>query len=124
MTDVLTTGTSNDHREDSSTTDRSALSLHVDELGIARLTIDLPGEKVNKLSSPIMRDFAQKIEKVSAMTEVKALVIQSGKANIFIAGADINEIKDIQDTATAIEVVVAIRDRVNSASDSLIRPSV
>ena len=71
------------------------LSLSV-ESNIATLTFDLEGEKVNKLTGDVLRAFDALLDQLSKES-YKALVIKSGKSNIFIAGADINEIKDITD---------------------------
>jgi 3-hydroxyacyl-CoA dehydrogenase/enoyl-CoA hydratase/3-hydroxybutyryl-CoA epimerase len=63
---------------------------------ITFLTIDVPGEKINTLTTPVMKELSQTLTDLSEKS-LNALVIQSAKPNIFIAGADINEIKDITD---------------------------
>jgi 3-hydroxyacyl-CoA dehydrogenase/enoyl-CoA hydratase/3-hydroxybutyryl-CoA epimerase len=65
--------------------------------GIAVLTFDLPGEKVNKLTTAVMNEFDRLLDEIAADHAIKALVIRSGKPDIFIAGADIAEIRDITD---------------------------
>ena len=75
----------------------SAFSYAVDKNGIAVLTFDLPSEKVNKLTTAVMSELEQILETLSADHAIKALVIRSGKPDIFIAGADIAEIRDITD---------------------------
>ena len=65
--------------------------------GIAVLTIDLPGEKVNKLATPVMDELDRLLDDLRADRAVKALVIRSGKPDGFIAGADIAEIGGITD---------------------------
>ncbi len=64
----------------------------VPEKEIAWVIFDLEGEKVNKLSSPIMKRFQEILVGLKS-SNFKALIIISQKPNIFIAGADINEIK-------------------------------
>ncbi len=59
---------------------------------IAILEIDLIGEKVNKLSTPVMTRLKEVLEEVKK-SSYKVLVIVSKKPKIFIAGADIEEIK-------------------------------
>jgi 3-hydroxyacyl-CoA dehydrogenase / enoyl-CoA hydratase / 3-hydroxybutyryl-CoA epimerase len=54
----------------------------------------LVGEKVNKLSSPVMRRLSEVIGEVKS-SGVKVCVLISRKNKIFIAGADVEEIKDI-----------------------------
>lgn len=60
--------------------------------GIATVTFDLPGEKVNKFSTPVMMEFKALLEKLKT-SSYKFVVFKSAKSKIFIAGADIEEIK-------------------------------
>ena len=57
---------------------------------LAILWFDLPGEKVNKLSSATLRELASMLDRI-AESDAKKLVIASRKRGIFIAGADIQE---------------------------------
>jgi 3-hydroxyacyl-CoA dehydrogenase/enoyl-CoA hydratase/3-hydroxybutyryl-CoA epimerase len=75
----------------------SAFTLDKRPDGIAVLTIDLPGEKVNKLTMSVMEELDGLLDRFSTDREIKALVIRSGKADTFITGADIAEIRDIID---------------------------
>lgn len=59
---------------------------------VALIELDLVGEKVNKLSSPVMFRLQEVVQEV-ARGPYKAAVIISRKPSIFIAGADIEEIK-------------------------------
>jgi 3-hydroxyacyl-CoA dehydrogenase/enoyl-CoA hydratase/3-hydroxybutyryl-CoA epimerase len=73
----------------------SAINLTTQKVGssdVAVLTFDLPGEKVNKLSSPVMAELKAHIEKLKS-SSYKMVVFKSAKPKIFIAGADIEEIK-------------------------------
>lgn len=79
----------------------NSLMLEIKDSNIAYLTFDLVDEKVNKLSAPVLSDLENKLEEIKANSDIRALVIQSNKKGIFIAGADINEIKDIHDIADA-----------------------
>ncbi|MFK8137525.1 MAG: 3-hydroxyacyl-CoA dehydrogenase NAD-binding domain-containing protein [Bdellovibrionales bacterium] len=74
----------------------------IDKGDIAVLELDLAGEKVNKLSSPVMNYFDVTFD-ILKDSKYKALVIISRKEKIFIAGADINEIKDIREKQDAKE---------------------
>ncbi len=55
----------------------------------AVLTFDLPGEPVNKLDAAVMVEFAAAFAAIRDDGAVKAVVLISGKADGFIAGADI-----------------------------------
>ncbi|MCJ8331554.1 MAG: enoyl-CoA hydratase/isomerase family protein [Lentisphaeria bacterium] len=73
-----------------------ALKLRVDESDIAYLSFDLPGEKVNKLTLAVMNEFENFLDRLAESKTIKALAISSKKKDIFLAGADINEIKDLE----------------------------
>lgn len=57
--------------------------------GVAILTLDQPGSKVNVLSEPLLADLEAAIDAVAARTDIRGLVIASAKPGIFIAGADL-----------------------------------
>ncbi len=59
---------------------------------VAVIEFDLIGEKVNKFSTPVMARFKEVLEELKA-SKFKAAVIVSRKPKIFIAGADIEEIR-------------------------------
>jgi 3-hydroxyacyl-CoA dehydrogenase/enoyl-CoA hydratase/3-hydroxybutyryl-CoA epimerase len=61
----------------------------------AWVELNLPGEKINKLSSPLMLRLKQVIAELST-SNYKCAVFISRKPNIFIAGADIEEIKALK----------------------------
>ena len=70
--------------------------------GVAILELDLAGEKVNKFSTPVMAHIDSLLEKMKTAS-YKGLVVISRKPKIYIAGADINEIKDIREKTEAKE---------------------
>ncbi len=59
--------------------------------GTAVLTFDLPGEPVNKLAAAVKAEFEQAFAALQADPAVRAIVLISGKPDVFIAGADIEE---------------------------------
>jgi 3-hydroxyacyl-CoA dehydrogenase/enoyl-CoA hydratase/3-hydroxybutyryl-CoA epimerase len=63
----------------------------VDSDGVALLTFDLPGKSMNVLTPEVMQDLEALVEKAAADAAVKGLVLTSGKAGSFIAGADIKD---------------------------------
>jgi 3-hydroxyacyl-CoA dehydrogenase/enoyl-CoA hydratase/3-hydroxybutyryl-CoA epimerase len=72
------------------TTDSSQIfSLVVDGDGIATLTFDLPGKKVNVFTKEVMIELERQIDSLAKRTDVKALLLRSGKPDSFIAGADV-----------------------------------
>lgn len=71
---------------------------------IALLEWDLVGEKVNKLSSPVMVRLREVVQELKA-SSYKAVVLVSRKSKIFIAGADIEEIKRINSKEEYLSVL-------------------
>ena len=61
---------------------------------IAVLEFDLVGEKANKLNTPIMTRLQELLNEL-AKSRYKAVIVKSNKSKIFIAGADIDEIKSM-----------------------------
>ncbi len=65
--------------------------------GIATLIFDTPKSNANVFSSKSMFELEIQIEKLAQDKDMQALFIQSAKKDIFIAGADITEIKTAYD---------------------------
>lgn len=84
-------------------TSKSAFELKALKDGIHELVFDLPGEKVNKLGAVVMGELKGILQNLQKKTDVKILLIKSAKPNIFIAGADINEIENIRTPEDALE---------------------
>ena len=81
------------------------LEFSVDKNGVANIVFDLPGEKVNKLSGVVLRELEKAINFIDGNKGIRILLISSAKKDIFIAGADITEIKSIDGYADAKEKV-------------------
>ncbi len=82
-----------------------ALTLKIEKNGVANLIFDLPNEKINKLSKPVLEELEKAINVIDGNKAIRVLLITSEKKDIFIAGADINEIKSITDSKDALEKV-------------------
>lgn len=76
--------------------------------GIARLTIDLENEKVNKLSIAVLEEFDEVLDSIKDNSSIKALVITSAKKNVFIAGADIEEIEQLEDEKEVYDLLMRV----------------
>lgn len=79
--------------------------LAVEPDGLGLVFFDTPGEKVNKYSAGVMREFDAFLDGLAKRTDLKALLLVSSKPDIFIAGADVNEIA----TADAALVAEGVR---------------
>ncbi len=77
----------------------SAFRLEKLEGSLWSLVFDTPGEKVNKLNEPVMKELAgllPELRKRGESGEIEALIFRSGKDGQFIAGADITMIQAAQ----------------------------
>lgn len=59
---------------------------------IALLTFDTPGQKVNTFSAGVIAEFAACMEELAQRTDLRGLILVSGKPGQFIAGADLKEL--------------------------------
>lgn len=64
----------------------------VDDVAVIRL--DTPGKSVNTLSKKMLQWFQHNLPELERNKDVKALVIASGKKDTFVAGADIDMLKE------------------------------
>lgn len=83
---------------------------------VALVEWDLVGEKVNKLSSPVMMRFKEVIEEISK-SDYKAVVLISRKPKIFIAGADIEEIEKLNTREDFLRVLKPAHEIINAFED-------
>lgn len=83
---------------------------------IGVITFDLVGEKINKLTTPVMAEFVEVLSSVEQHLGLSAVVILSGKHDTFIAGADIQEIADIHTPEDAAKKAQAGQDVLNKLS--------
>ncbi len=72
--------------------------------GIAWLTFDKAGATANTLSAAVLAELNTALDMLD-QEPPKGLVIRSGKANGFIAGADVEEFGDVHDDADALAIV-------------------
>lgn len=73
-----------------------ALTLSLLDNGLAVIKFDLEGSKLNKLSTSVMNEFESALDLLAQIDGVRGLVIVSGKKDIFFAGADLEEVVQIQ----------------------------
>ena len=88
----------------------TAFDLRVEEDGLAVLTFDLPGERVNKFSTAVVSELGDVLVRLTREARIRALLVRSGKADIFIAGADVKEFTSVrpEDARTAVERVQSL----------------
>lgn len=80
---------------------KPALSVEVSD-GVAVITFDLPNESVNKLTRAAKDEFVALVSRLERDNTVSAAVLMTGKPDVWIAGADIEEFLALK-TATDAE---------------------
>lgn len=78
--------------------------LEIDARGIGWITFDDPARKVNVLTEDVMRRLARVVEAVrdaAVLGRVRVAVVWSGKADSFLAGADLDAIAALEDLGEA-----------------------
>lgn len=69
--------------------------------GVAVVTIDLPSEPMNVMNRAVRAEMLALLDRLQHDETVRAAVLISGKADSFIAGADIEELMDLGSPADA-----------------------
>lgn len=72
---------------------------------LAIVWFDLPGEKVNKFSSSVLRELSTVVDEI-AKSDAKKVIFASRKKGIFIAGADVTEFTTVSGEEDAKRFVV------------------
>ena len=65
--------------------------IDVDADGIALITFDVPGRSMYTLTSGVLAEIPQWVERVKTDDAIKGAVLTSGKASGFCAGADLGD---------------------------------
>src|SRR2546430_7622778 len=79
---------------------KPALSVEMTD-GVAIITCDLPNESVNKLSRAVKDEFVALVTRLERDMTVHGAVLISGKPDVWIAGADIEEFLQLKTAADA-----------------------
>ncbi len=77
-------------------------NLTQDDRGVATLIFDTPKSTVNVLCFDALYELEEKLIQLQEDKSIKALFIESAKKHIFIAGADIKEIKAFKDSTETL----------------------
>jgi enoyl-CoA hydratase len=72
----------------------SHILFHVEESGIALLTVNRP-EKLNALSSAVIAELADAFGRVASDSAIRALIVIGAGEKAFVAGADIRELAEL-----------------------------
>ncbi|HEX4439258.1 MAG TPA: 3-hydroxyacyl-CoA dehydrogenase NAD-binding domain-containing protein [Thermoanaerobaculia bacterium] len=91
----------------------SVFELQIADNGLAVVTFDAPGEKVNTVSQAAVAELGDLLVRLAREPRIRALLVRSGKPDVFIAGADIKEFLDIRtdDVRTAVSRVQSLYEQ-------------
>jgi len=78
----------------------SALTTDVRD-GIAVVTLDVPNAAVNTFARSVRDEFAALLERFDRDESIRAAVVRSGKPDVWVAGADIEEFLGIETSSQA-----------------------
>ncbi|HJR53858.1 MAG TPA: 3-hydroxyacyl-CoA dehydrogenase NAD-binding domain-containing protein [Gemmatimonadota bacterium] len=82
----------------------SSFRLETDVRGLAVVTFDAPGKKVNLWSRTALAEFDALLDELAGRGDLTGVVFRSGKPDTFIAGADVAELADIDSPDEAREL--------------------
>lgn len=86
------------------------LSFEKKDNGVAVVTIDCPGSKVNKVSSALLAEISSLLDDMDKDGTIKALVILSGKDDNFVVGADVDELNAMKNKGEVITYITKAHD--------------
>ncbi len=93
--------------------------IDVDADGIALITFDVPGRSMNTLTSQVMEEIPQWVERVKTDDAIKGAVLTSGKASGFCAGADLGDMASGMLGGTDLQAAYDAGWRLNGALRAL-----
>jgi len=96
---------------------KSAFSLDVREDGIAILTMDVLGESMNTLKVEFTEQIDTVLQQINADSSIKGVVVISGKANSFVAGADISMLAACENAQDATTIAKGGQDMFQRIED-------
>ncbi|QIR06680.1 fatty acid oxidation complex subunit alpha FadJ [Salinivibrio costicola] len=81
-----------------------AFTLHIADNQVAWLKVDVPGESMNTLQASFVEGVSEVLDQLENNTNIKGLVIHSGKPDNFIAGADVRMLDACETAEQAAEI--------------------
>lgn len=81
-----------------------AFKLEIADNGIGWLTIDVPGETQNTVRAEFADEFEDIFKQIEKSKKINAMVLVSGKANGFVAGADISMLQNLNTEESVVEL--------------------
>lgn len=83
----------------------SYMRHHIED-GLAHVEIDVDGQSVNTLSTPMIERFEALLDELETRSDVEGVVITSAKTDNFVAGFDIEELQGYEHDPDALRALV------------------
>ena len=100
------------------TSSESSFTLDHDVSGkIAVIIFDVPGVRVNTLSTSVAGELCALLDELSSDHNITAVTLFSGKKDTFIAGADIKEFLELESEKAAVQLVEHAQVIMNSIAN-------
>jgi len=84
---------------------QAALRFEVLEGSIGLLTFDLPNSRANTMGLAVLAELGTVVAQLAKRTDLRGLILRSGKPGMFIAGADLRELASARPEATQVRAV-------------------
>ncbi len=96
----------------------TTFSTNLDKEGLLTVTIDVKHESMNVLNQYVMDEFIQLADNIEQDDTIRAVIFISGKADCFIAGADIKMLQEAESAEAGTAIVKRAHTLLQRISDS------
>ena len=100
-----------------------SIQYEINEAGILIITLDVKGENMNVLRLGLIEELSEALQEAENNDDVKGVIFTSGKADNFVAGADIAMIAEAETADEATDLAKQLQD-VTLLIEKLSKPSV
>ncbi|HLJ94509.1 MAG TPA: 3-hydroxyacyl-CoA dehydrogenase NAD-binding domain-containing protein [Gemmataceae bacterium] len=109
---------------DSGKSTAPALRLEILNGAIGLLTFDLPNSRANTLGQAVLAEFQATLAQLASRTDLRGLILRSGKPGMFIAGADLRELGSANAEPDQVRAMVQRGLEIIAAIEALPFPTV
>jgi 3-hydroxyacyl-CoA dehydrogenase/enoyl-CoA hydratase/3-hydroxybutyryl-CoA epimerase/3-hydroxyacyl-CoA dehydrogenase/enoyl-CoA hydratase/3-hydroxybutyryl-CoA epimerase/enoyl-CoA isomerase len=102
----------------------TALRLEVLDGNLGLLTLDQPGSRANTLGQAVLGELERQVAEFAGRTQLRGLMLRSGKPGMFVAGADLKELGGPKRDADAVRGTVRRGLAIIAAIEALSYPTV
>jgi enoyl-CoA hydratase/carnithine racemase len=91
---------------------QSSIRLTVREDRFATITFDAQDRPTNVLTLDTWRDFEKTLKLLTGQTDIRGVILKSGKPNVFVAGADLKLLADAAPNDPRVREVIDLGNKV------------